>query len=116
MYHILLACGGDGSEHSISLTSAEYIESKLKETYYSIPSKTFLSFLREIEFKLKTKHLNLEEKIINFCECYQTTLNVSEDFYINTDKEFMNNLNLIFNESDSNSDSNNNSDIDLDSE
>jgi D-alanine-D-alanine ligase len=31
MYHILLACGGDGSEHSISLTSAEYIESKLKE-------------------------------------------------------------------------------------
>jgi D-alanine-D-alanine ligase len=31
MYQILLACGGDGSEHSISLTSAKYLESKLNE-------------------------------------------------------------------------------------
>ena len=106
--------GIDSTSHIESIWAQ--IESKLKETYHSIPSKTFLSFLREIEFKLKNKHLNLEEKIINFCECYQTTLNVSEDFYINTDKEFMNNLNLIFNESDSHSDSNNDSDIDLDSE
>lgn len=31
MYQILLACGGDGSEHEISLTSAQYINTKLNE-------------------------------------------------------------------------------------
>lgn len=31
MYQILLMCGGDGSEHDISITSAKFIESKLHE-------------------------------------------------------------------------------------
>jgi D-alanine-D-alanine ligase len=31
MYQILLMCGGDGSEHDISLTSADYLEKRLGE-------------------------------------------------------------------------------------
>lgn len=42
--------------------------------------------------------MNLEEKILYFCECYNTTLNISKSDYVNTDLEFMNELNYIFND------------------
>ena len=84
--------GRDSTSHIESIWGQ--IQSLLKETYHSVPGKSFLSFVREIEFKLKTRHLNSEEKIINFFECYTTTLNVSENDYVNTDKVFIINLNM----------------------
>ena len=42
----------------------------------------------------------LQDKILYFCECFNTTLNVSEPDYANTDLEFMNSLNSIFYDSD----------------
>ena len=44
--------------------------------------------------------MNLQEIILYFCECYNTTLNMSESDYVNTDLEFMNSLNSIFYDSD----------------
>lgn len=84
--------GRDSTSHIESIWAQ--IKAKLKETYHSIPSKSFLSFVREIEYKLKTRHLNIEEKIKNFFECFNTTQNVLEKDYENTDKEFMDNLNF----------------------
>ena len=91
--------GGDFGYGRDSTSHMEYIfaqlQAKLKETYHSIPSKSFLSFVREIDFKIKTRNLNIEDKLINFFECFNTTQNVSENAYVNTDKEFVDNL--IFN-------------------
>ena len=60
--------------------------------------------MREIEFKIKTRNLNIEEKIINFFACFNTTQNVLENDYLNTDKEFVENLNFNFEENDEDSD------------
>ena len=60
--------------------------------------------IREIEFKIKTKNLNMEDKIFNFIECYNTTKNVSDNDYKNNDNLFMDNLGLNNKDNDSDND------------
>ena len=42
------------------------IKAKFTNTYATIPNNNFFYFLREIEFKIKHKHLNYEDKIKSF--------------------------------------------------
>ena len=88
----------DSTSHIESIWAQ--LQAKLKETYHSIPSKSFLSFVREIEFKIKTGNMSIEEKIINFFECFIITQKVLENDYVNTDKEFIDNLNFNIEEND----------------
>ena len=55
---------------------------KIKNSYHIIPSKKFISFLKEAEFKIKNNHLNDDAKIKEFFDCYEFLKN-TEDIVLN---------------------------------
>ena len=72
--------------------------------YHSVPSQYFFTIYKENRIQIKNKKLNLEEKIINFFECYDTTNSVSDNDYVNGDMLFMHNLGFIENVNESDRD------------
>lgn len=103
--------GGDFDYRRESSSDIEAIwaqfNAKFLTIYHSILSQYFLPFIREIEFKIKNNKLNLEEKILNFFECYDTSNSVSDNEYENGDILFMHNLGFIHNANEGDSDSDN---------
>jgi transposase-like protein len=87
--------GPESTSHIESIWAQ--LKSEIKTTYKMIPSQNFLYFLREAEWKIKTKNLNYEEKLQDFFEKYNLVVTVGESNLF--DSEFLNNedLNLIIN-------------------
>ena len=54
-----------------------------------IPSINLLYFIREAEWKIKSKSLKYEEKLESFFEMYNTVVSIGEDELI--DPDFINN-------------------------
>ena len=54
------------------------LKSKIKDSYHIIPSKKFISFLREAEFKVKNRHLSSNDMIKEFCDTYEFLLNTDD--------------------------------------
>lgn len=54
------------------------LKSKIKDSYHIIPSKKFISFLREAEFKVKNRHLSSDEMIKEFSDTYEFLLNTDD--------------------------------------
>ena len=73
------------------------LKSEIKSTNKMIPCQNFLYFLLEVEWKIKTKNLNYEEKLQDYFEKYNLVVTVGESNIF--DSEFLNNddLNLIIN-------------------
>ena len=72
----------------------------IKSIYKSIPSKNFLYFLRESEWKLKTKNLSFKEKLDDFFEMINLINIVGEDTFLDDDflnNEYLNNFNFYIN-------------------
>ena len=60
------------------------MKSKIKASYYVIPSKHLLHFVREAEIKFKNRDKNNEGKIKEFFECWNLLNNLSDvNFYYN---------------------------------
>ena len=58
------------------------IKSKIKESYHVIPPKNFMLFVREIEYKIKKKDIQSDQKIKNFFGIYENTNNAEDmDLY-----------------------------------
>jgi len=57
------------------------IKSKIKHTYYIIPSKNFMSYLREAEFKIKNKNKSSDEKLKEFFSCFKC-INDTKDIIV----------------------------------
>ena len=54
------------------------LKSKIKNTYHFIPSKYFISFLREAEWKISNKNKSYESLINEFFSCYNYIQNLSD--------------------------------------
>ena len=87
--------GQESTSHIESIWSQ--LKAKIKDTYYTIPEKNVLHFVREAEFKIKLRSKSGPEKIKEFFSCYDFLSNV-KDVEIE-DKDFL-------------TDSSNNSDYD----
>ena len=87
--------GPESTSHIESIWAQ--LKSEIKTTYKMIPCQKFLYFLLEVEWKIKTKNLNYEEKLQDYFEKYNLVVTVGESNIF--DSVFLNNddLNLIIN-------------------
>lgn len=93
--------GIESTSHVESIWSQ--LKQEIKSIYYIIPMHNFLYYLKECEWRIKTKVLSNEQKIEDFFEMYNLIKTVgSEDL---KDEDFLNNDNL--NSIDSSSDEDN---------
>ena len=56
------------------------LKAQIKNTYHIIPSKYFISFLREAEWKISNKNKSYESLIKEFFSCYDYVQNLSDIF------------------------------------
>ena len=56
------------------------LKSKILGIYKHIPSKYFVSYLREAEFKVKNANKNYDEKMKEFTDCYLHNVNIMDVF------------------------------------
>jgi len=75
--------GVQSTSHSENIWNI--FKSDIKANYKSIPCKDFLLFLKEEEFKYCNRHLNYENKILEFFECYKLVNLVGSDYVENED-------------------------------
>ena len=54
------------------------LKSQIKNTYHIIPSRYFISFLREAEWKISNKNKNYESLLNEFFACYDYIQNLSD--------------------------------------
>ena len=93
---------GGGGDFCFSLEYTSHIESiwaqiksKIKENYHPYPYKVFLNFVREIEFKIRIRHLSYDEKIKKFFEIYNLSKLVDDKYSLSYSNVFLNeNLNI----------------------
>ena len=78
--------GVESTSHIESIWSQ--LKAKIKDTYYTIPEKNILHFVREAEFKLKLRTKSGQDKIKEFFSCWKF-LNDVKDVEIEEDKEFL---------------------------
>lgn len=82
--------GRESTSHIESIWSQ--IKAKIKDTYYTIPEKNILHFVREAEFKIKLKSKSGPKKIKEYFSCYEFLSNVNdveiEDKYFLTDSSY----------------------------
>jgi len=83
-----------GGDFWIGIQSTSHIEfiwsilkHKIKSTYNIIPSKRIIHFLREAEYKSKIRNKSIDEKLINFFECWEL-LDDTKDFTV-VDDDFL---------------------------
>ena len=100
-----------GGDFGYGLQSTSHIESiwsqiksKLKETYHIYPHGIFMTFVREIEFKIKANAMTDEQKIKNFFDCYDLSENVEDAALLNDTRIF---LDEVVNESEDSSEEDN---------
>ena len=81
-----------GGDFGFGISSISHIESlwhNLKDSitkiYNMIPSRNFISFLRESEWRIKNRSKNWEDKIKEFFSCYQLVCDVN-DFFLASDE------------------------------
>ena len=75
----------EGGDFGFGISSTSHIESlwhNLKDSitkiYNMIPSRNFISFLRESEWRNKNRSKNREDKIKEFFSCYQLVWDVND--------------------------------------
>ena len=68
------------------------MKSQIKNTYHIIPSRYFISFLREAEWKISNKNKNYESLLNEFFGCYNYIQNLYDNSFLSdrdlSDEEF----------------------------